>query len=368
MRPVGAQVAPIRPLTVDAGLTVLAVAVTVATSRGPVFVLTALAVVALALPVRRGRPVLVTAVTVGAELAAVPVLLSAGVPPPPMAGAAVTIAFYSLGRHGRSAWLTVVTSAVAYVTVYTLAGSRNQAGIVVQILVAVCAGRLFRLRHRLGERRRRRAAEAAVRAERRRIARELHDVVAHHITTINVLVGAGRTTMAADPAAAEEAFLTAERTARRAMAEMRELLHVLRADDAPEAVDHAGIGAARLPVLVERSGVTAELVVTGEAVPLPTVVDHAVYRIVQEALTNVRKHAHGARATVRLSYLPERVEVEVTDDGTAAVAGRHGGYGLKGMAERVALCGGVLRTGRRPEGGFQVHALLPVTAPEETGG
>jgi len=237
-------------------------------------------------------------------------------------------------------------------------------------LIPVVVGELFRQRYELRERRMAERAERAVRAERQRIARELHDVVAHHITVINVLVGAARTTMTDDPGRAQEVLVTAERTAREAMTEMRQLLHVLRAEEAEASENHAEVGTANLPGLVEqasRSGVPARLEVTGTAVPLPTAVDHAIYRIVQEALTNTRKHAPGARASIRLSYLGDAVEVEVLDDGSAnPVDDGVPGYGLGGMAERVALCGGELQTGRRPEGGFRVYARIPVepVAPE----
>ena len=352
-----------RPRVVDAGLVVVAVAITALTSAGPMYVVAGLCVASLSLLVRRARPALVTAITVGADLAAVPLLLAAGVALPPMLGAPATIALYGLGRHRRKVWL-VAAVVVAGCFAFDLAiHPNNVVGNVMQILAAVWLGRMLRLRHRLAEFRKRRSAEGAVRAERRRIARELHDVVAHHITVINILVGAGRTPMATDPASAERSLVTAERTARRAMAEMRQLLDVLKADDS-EPADHMAIGADRLPTLVEQAGVPAELEVTGEAVPLPAAVDHAVYRVVQESLTNTGKHAPGARARVRLSYLAGCVEVEVTDDGTAPPA-RGDGHGLSGMAERVSLCGGLLRAGPRPEGGFQVHAVFPVAALEE---
>ncbi|MFC7645866.1 sensor histidine kinase [Streptosporangium lutulentum] len=209
-----------------------------------------------------------------------------------------------------------------------------------------------------------------MRAERHRIARELHDVVAHHISVITVLMGAARTTVLADPGKAQETLLTAERTARAAMAEMRQLLHVLRAEDGAEPENQAGIGTSALPELVEqaaRAGLPARLEVTGDAVALPSAVDHAIYRIVQESLTNTRKHARGARSSVRLAYLPDAVEVEVLDDGPGAEAPPTGGFGLGGMAERVALSGGELRTGPRQEGGFGVHARFPLPGAADLG-
>ncbi|MEU7989987.1 histidine kinase [Streptosporangium canum] len=215
----------------------------------------------------------------------------------------------------------------------------------------VGVGQFVRLRTELNERSRQEAA--AVRAERRRIARELHDVVAHHITVINALVGGARATLPPGQDVTKNALKSAEQTARQAMSEMRRLLDVLRIDgnEAPDAA--TGVSAERLPVLIEEarsSGLPASLTVTGEPVELPAAVDHAVYRIVQEALTNTRKHAVSARADVRLAYEPAAVEVEVIDDGLAKEAGAPG-FGLAGMAERVALCGGRLTTGPRPEGG-----------------
>ena len=279
--------------------------------------------------------------------------------------AGLTTALADIHNHSPGAPWTVAVFYTNIGQVVTICG-----------LAALLGGvrRVRRLAHtRLAAREQISAEERARRTlleERARIARELHDVVAHHITVINVLVGAARTTMTDDPGRAQEVLVTAERTAREAMTEMRQLLHVLRAEEAEASENHAEVGTANLPGLVEqasRSGVPARLEVTGTAVPLPTAVDHAIYRIVQEALTNTRKHAPGARASIRLSYLGDAVEVEVLDDGSAnPVDDGVPGYGLGGMAERVALCGGELQTGRRPEGGFRVYARIPVepVAPE----
>ncbi|MEV5412276.1 sensor histidine kinase [Thermopolyspora sp. NPDC052614] len=312
---------------------------------------------------RRKHPFIVTAIVMGADLVSTAISIT-------LSGFGHVFALYSVGRYasGVRVWVTTAVAAIAYGgTVAFVTGDIVGEGIAGALgpPIYVGLGQLFRLRHELRERRIRERAERAVQAERRRIARELHDVVAHHISVINVLVGAGRTTMTTDPERAQEVLVTAERTAREAMTEMRQLLHVLRAEDADEPDNHAGVGTAALPALVEqstRSGIPARLEVTGEAAPLPATIDHAVYRIVQEALTNTRKHAPGARASVRLAYLDEAVEVEVLDDGSAAPGGHDPGYGLGGMAERVALCGGQLQTGRRPEGGFRVHARIPVPA------
>jgi signal transduction histidine kinase len=142
------------------------------------------------------------------------------------------------------------------------------------------------------------------------------------------------------------------------MAEMRQLLDVLRADG-ERMENQALVGVTRLPALVEESGNTV-LEITGEPVAMPTIVDHAVYRIVQEALTNTRKHAAGARSRVRLSYLPGLVEVEVADEGLPRPGGPGLGLGLAGMAERISLCGGEFRAGPSPHGGFVVQARIPL--------
>ncbi|PZG37398.1 histidine kinase [Spongiactinospora gelatinilytica] len=319
---------------------------------------------ALALLARRSRPLLVALTTVALDIT------TALFTPFSVAEPASLVAFYTLGRYtpARLAWLTALATAIAEgFAMWATKGSANQVGNGLMLLLAVGVGHFFRLRYELRERRELHAAENAVRAERRRIARELHDVVAHHISVINVLVGAGRTTMATDPARAQEVLVTAERTAREAMSEMRELLHVLRAEDDKEPEDHSGVGAAEVATLVEQAraaGLPAALTIEGEPAPLPAAVDHAVYRIVQESLTNTRKHAPGARASVHLIYEEEAVAVEVLDDGTSWTPGGRdatgAGYGLSGMAERVALCGGQLQTGPRPRGGFRVHARMPV--------
>ncbi|MEU6719465.1 histidine kinase [Nonomuraea sp. NPDC046802] len=280
-----------------------------------------------------------------------------------------SIAHYSLGRYTAGRETAIVTGALvvayAWEMELTLQGTGGGVMGLFAVGVPVGVGLIVRLRAELDERGKREAADAAVQAERRRIARELHDVVAHHITVINALVGGARATLPPEQEVTRNALESAEQTARQAMAEMRRLLQVLRADgnEGPDAA--TGVGADRLPALIQEArsaGLPASLKVTGEPVELPAAVDHAVYRIVQEALTNTRKHAVSARASVRLAYEPAAVEVEVVDDGLSK-QGSAPGFGLGGMAERVALCGGRLSTGPRPEGGFRVHARLPLEQP-----
>ncbi|MGI5268498.1 sensor histidine kinase [Nonomuraea sp. CA-218870] len=320
----------------------------------------------LALLMRRERPILTVALLLGLEIAASYLRVPFGSP-------VMMIGLYSLGRYsdGRRAAVAGGAGALLYAAGINLTAALNPqpdplglwvSGLML-VAVPVGLGQFVRIRAELRERAQREAADAAVRAERRRIARELHDVVAHHLSVINALVGGARATLPPGQDVAREALQGAEHTARQALAEMRQLLDVLRADDGGGADAATGVGAARLPALVEEAGTAglpARLTVLGEPVPLPTAVDHAVYRIVQEALTNTRKHAAGARATVRLSYERAAIEVEVLDDGTARPSPGPAGFGLGGMAERVALCGGLLSTGPREEGGFRVHARIPL--------
>ncbi|MFG1947606.1 sensor histidine kinase [Nonomuraea sp. NPDC048826] len=321
---------------------------------------------ALLLLMRRKRPLLTAALSLGIEIIASFLAMPSGSP-------FLVIALYSLGRYtdGLRAAIAggvggILLGAAREVSAALDPGPDAQglwlAGLVL-VVIPVGLGQYVRIRAELRERAQREAADAAVRAERRRIARELHDVVAHHLSVINALVGGARATLPPDQDVAREALHGAEETARQALSEMRQLLDVLRADDGGGADAATGVGTARLPALVEEAGTAGlptRLTVLGEPLTLPTAVDHAVYRIVQEALTNTRKHSVGARATVLLSYEPSAIEVEVLDDGMARPSPGPTGFGLGGMAERVALCGGRLSTGPREEGGFRVHARIPL--------
>ncbi|MGV9778831.1 sensor histidine kinase, partial [Streptosporangium sp. NPDC003464] len=307
----------------------------------------------LCLLMRRGRPILTAGLTAALDVVSIATQL---LPVSSVTSLPSIVAYYSLGRYatGRPTLIASATLFVVYAITTEL--SRVTAGdwlwSLLAVSVPVSVGQIVRLRTELNERSRQETADAAVRAERRRIARELHDVVAHHITVINALVGGARATLPPGQEVTKDALESAEQTARQAMSQMRRLLDVLRADDneGPDAA--TGVGAARLPVLIKEarsSGLPANLTVTGEPVELPAAVDHAVYRIVQEALTNTRKHAVRAKAGVRLAYEPAAVEVEVIDDGLARQTSAPG-FGLVGMAERVALCGGRLSTGHpRPD-------------------
>jgi signal transduction histidine kinase len=216
--------------------------------------------------------------------------------------------------------------------------------------------RAARLEHEHEER-----ARAAVADERARIARELHDVIAHSVSVMTVQAGAARLLLADDPQRAVEPLLAVEETGRQALAEMRRLLGVLRGDAGePTLAPQPGLDdLPKLALTLREAGVEVEIAVEGRQRPLPAGVQLAAYRILQEALTNTLKHAGAARAQVTVRYAPESVLLEVRDDGrTPQVDGQ--GHGLLGMQERAALYGGELEAGPMPGGGFTVRARLPV--------
>ena len=218
------------------------------------------------------------------------------------------------------------------------------------------------------EQEREEAARAAVAEERRRIARDLHDVVAHSVSVMTVQAGAARLLLAEEPARAREPLLSVEATGRQALTELRRLLGLLRSEEGERALGPRP-GLAALPELLAQTrtaGLPVELSVEGE--PPRSVapgVELAAYRIVQEALTNARKHAGAARASVAVRYGNGALELVVANDGAPVVRdGRPRGHGLVGMRERAALYGGTLEAGPRAEGGFVVRARLPLEADE----
>lgn len=214
---------------------------------------------------------------------------------------------------------------------------------------------------------RERLGEQAVALDRVRIARELHDSVAHHISVIGVQAGAARSTLTTDPETARGALRHVEETARSAIEELHGLLATLRdAGVAPDPLSAPTMGVNALPALVEASrdaGLPTELEIVGDPRPLPPIVDLNIYRIAQEALTNARKHAGAdAEAEVRLRYLIDSIELEVTNTGAARALRTPGGLGQLGMRERVATSGGSLEIGARSRGGYLVRARLPLPA------
>jgi signal transduction histidine kinase len=278
---------------------------------------------------------------------------------------ALLVASYSVGAYAERAGAAVGLAAVLALIVPYSADVADFAFGVVVLGGAWLAGRMVRREKLLADALARVQAErerAAVAEERARIARELHDVVAHSVSTIVVQAEAGEALLDREPERAREAFDSIRGAGRQALVELRRMLGLLRRDEEELAlvpqpslehldalVEHVrGVG---LPVRVE---------VEGQPRRLPPGVDLSAYRIVQEALTNALKHGGRARAVVRVRYGAHDLQLEVLDDGPGASNGAVGGHGLAGMRERVRLYGGEIETGRRPEGGYAVRARLPV--------
>jgi len=206
------------------------------------------------------------------------------------------------------------------------------------------------------------AARVAVAEERSRIARELHDVVAHAVSVMVLQVGAVRHKLPESMTEDSEALRRVERAGRTALAEMRRLLAAMRPDgDEAELVPQPGLdGLDSLLAEVGRAGLPVELHLEGDPYPLPRGLDLSAYRIVQEGLTNVLKHAGASDADVVVRYRPDEVEIEVRDNGNGRAGGDGMGHGLVGIRERVKIYGGEMSAGPAPDGGFVLSARLPV--------
>jgi signal transduction histidine kinase len=331
----------------------------------------------LPLLVRVGFPITVVLVEVGAVL-----VLSARAPAHPSFEpfAAMVIAVYSLGAHttgrraraGAALLLALAAAAVAGSAV----SGQSVSGLLSPgfwLLGAWTVGRIIRGWRRrtleLEELTRELAAQrdlqarAAVAVERGRIARELHDVVAHNVSMMVVQAGAAARVLEGPQPHVRAALQAIADTGRATVDEMRTLLGVLRAGE-----DGAGLDPQprlsdleRLVASVREAGLPVELEVSGEQVPLPQALDLSAFRIVQEALTNTLRHAGPARATVRVRYRSDGIELEVRDDGAGDGDTARQGHGLVGIRERVSMLGGELELGPRAEGGFLVRARLPLT-------
>ncbi|MFG3548792.1 sensor histidine kinase [Streptomyces sp. NPDC047725] len=331
-----------------------------------------LVVTGVALLWRRRYPVAVVCVTAGATL----VYLGAGYPYGPVF-LAVAVACFSavVAGHRRAAWAAMAAlwaghALLAHWLYRRLPPSGDSAAswgqelaVAAWVVVIVALSELARARREQWARERAERAQAARRRadqERLRIARELHDVLAHSISVINVQAGVGLALLDSDPEQARTALATIKDKSKEALGEVRQVLDTLRAPgDAPRA---PAPGLDRLPELVEQAasaGLTVEI--EGRAPHLPPGTDLAAFRIVQEALTNVVRHSRSRRARVRLDPEGGTLRLRVDDDGPATGADAGGsGNGLAGMRERAAALGGTIEAGPRPDGGFRVLARLPL--------
>jgi signal transduction histidine kinase len=305
---------------------------------------------------------------------------------------AVNLALYSLAAYGERrlavlgvvAWAILLTVRLGYEIMRTwpqvaISGLYDVVDDYVLLAAAWTLGEGVRQRRahaaeledraaRLERERDEKARQAATQ-ERLRIARELHDVVAHSLSVIGVQAGAARLVLDADPdpGRAREAVASIEATANQAMAEMRRALGILRDSERSGAALAPLPGLGQLPALRDQlrtAGLPVELTVEGTPRPLAASIDLSLYRIAQEALTNALKHARATRAEVTVCYAAHDVTMEVSDDGRGPPpgSGPSAGAGTIGMRERVALFGGELRVGPRPEGGYAVRVCLPTTA------
>jgi signal transduction histidine kinase len=342
----------------------------------------------LALIARRRHPVLVLAAVAAAVVTYHALAYANG---PFFLSLVVALFGAVLGGHRRAAWITAGAAFAGFFVLAELVGRQDvpvlgqAAAIGAWLLLILVAAEFARTRrdqaveafHARAEEERRRASD-----ERLRVARELHDVLAHNISLINVQAGVALHLMDEQPEQARSALTAIKQASKDALGELRSVLGVLRQPDDVAPLDPAPT-LARLDALVEQAraaGLDVHVAVEGEARPLPSPVDLAAFRIVQEALTNVTKHAGPAAATVRVRYGEDRLVVTVDDDGPRAAAGPGSaavgpaaapgsatgwatagtGSGLTGMRERAAALGGELVAGPRTDGGFHVAATLPI--------
>ncbi|MEU4535376.1 histidine kinase [Streptosporangium sp. NPDC023825] len=283
-------------------------------------------------------------------------------------GVSVVLSYYTvLRRLGRwSAWLVAACVSGASVLLFLDTSRSGLVLLMVIVGVAVTTALIADMRRSRTEVREVRAdnletlRKQAAMAERARIAREMHDIVAHSVSMIAVQAETAPYTLKDLDDQTKREFADIASSARNTLTEMRRLLGVLRADvtSAPETAPQPGL--ALLPELVEHHDGEVDLDVVGEEVTVPHAVDVSAYRIVQEALTNARIHAPGARVSIELTYRPALLVLRITDDGPGPSGDTENGHGLVGMRERALALGGWFEAGPGPAGGFLIHAGLPL--------
>jgi signal transduction histidine kinase len=342
---------------------------------GPVVARIAFAIaISVPLAFRRQAPGIVAGLVSAATLArALPATVAEhGTMPLP----SVLLAAFSVACYARRTVVAVAGGLLLFASMliavesnYYPGGGANASNLaILSLFLAGAWGAGWLVRQRAAQARRAVAesgelARSAVGEERARIARELHDVVAHSVSIIAVQAGAAEELIERDPDKARQHMVSVRRTAREAMTEMRRLLDVLRADE-PGYAPQAGL--ARLPDLIDETraaGVPVELVEEGERPRLAPGLDLVAFRVVQESLTNVRKHAPGAPTLVQFRYGPKALELEVVNEAGVTPANTNGdrrGHGLVGMRERVRLFDGSFDAQPIANGGFRIRATLPL--------
>ena len=327
------------------------------------------ALLASALLLRRW-PLVALAVTLGGSFGAV--ALQQVPTPLVLAGAAGIEISYIAATHTRRTSLTGVAMIGACLLIPSPPGTNLaplRVGVTMVTIIAWLIGNSIRQAQAQAELRRAQAAAQTAMAERLRIARELHDIVAHSIGIIAIQAGAGRRVFDARPAEAREALATIEATSRDTLSGLRRMMTGLRRAEPGAWPGHAPLGPGpglagieRLAATTLDAGVTVEVDWHGSREPLPPDIDVSAFRILQEAVTNVVRHAGTDRCRVWIDRQDGQLSIEVTDSGRGgAVAGT--GYGIAGMRERVALLSGEFSAGPRAGGGFRVAARLPVPVP-----
>jgi signal transduction histidine kinase len=372
---IGRRLAALSPTLADLAiaLALMACADLVAVQAGTLSLehATILAIVMLPLSLRRRWPTVVTWVVGGALM----LNLGAGFTDSFFETFAILLAAYTMYAKAAVHWPLAVTTLILFVGLNAsfLVDWHNKGTVTWTDLpynylifgVSMALGYSTRLRHthiaQLEERNRLLAREAAL-EERNRIARELHDVVAHGVSVMVLQATAGSRVAGRDPARAAAALDVIQETGRQALDSLRRVVGVLRSDTETELELQPQPGLDQLEVLVEevrRAGIPVELRVAGDRRPLPQGVELSAYRVVQESLTNVLKHARATSAQVTVDYGESQLDLEIQDDGDGDGDGASAGHGVAGMRERVQLHGGELRVGRG-ERGFRVSAHIPL--------
>jgi signal transduction histidine kinase len=311
---------------------------------------------------RRSRPLLMVAITFAVSTLAP--LLTGGVPPESYTMAYALLLPYSLFRWG-SGRETVIGSAIMFgkMALTAALGGMNVADTVggMAVLSTACAlGAAIRYRWRA----RQREVDHVKLLERERLARDLHDTVAHHVSAMAIRAQAGIATAASHPDAAVDALRVIEAEASRALTEMRAMVRVLRRDEAAERMPSPRVADLAQLAASPRTGPAVEVTFDGDIDDLPPSVGTAIYRLAQESVTNARRHArHATRIEVRVAADETSVRLRVSDDGetSATRAPAPAGFGLTGMIERAGLLGGTCEAGPDPGRGWTVTALLPRT-------